>query len=259
MLTAFVSFAADTAREQELLLCEPIGRFALGHALELIRDLPMLQLGGVLAAHDYPFLDSRDRTGLRRLPVGDRDRAEREALPPAEGEGGWRVILRPLKGRISRRRLLGFCRELERLDPASGRAAWSAAPFTTLSHPLWQCRAIEASRLCGSAIRIDTASGVKEAVDGRIYREAPGLDRAKPAGSQDVAGLFHRDGALWGVPAVTSPVGPDPDGEAAVLFTSKEDYLADLPPFFRLPVFDMGENVAPDTRTIAGLARNEGR
>lgn len=255
MLTAFVSFAADTAREQELLLCEPIGRFALGHALELIRDLPMLESGGVLAAHDYPFLGGLpDGLDLRRLPVGDRDEAERETLPPTEGEGGWRVILRPLKGRISRGRLLGFCRELERLDPASGRAAWSAAPFSTLSHPLWQCRAIEASRLCGSAIRIDIASGVKEAVDGRIYREAPGLDRAKPAGSQDVAGLFHRDGALWAVPA-----GPAPAGEATVLFTSREDYLADLPPFFRLPVFDMGENVAPDTKTIAGLARNGGR
>ncbi|WP_316897992.1 hypothetical protein [Pseudodesulfovibrio indicus] len=253
MLTAHISFAADTAREQELLRCEPIGRFALEYAVELIRSAPMLGPGAVLAAHDYPFLDSPDGADLLRLPVGDRDRAERDALRPSEGEGqgasGWQVILRPLKGRISTERLLGFCRGLARLDPAVHSGAWSAVPFTTLTHPLWQCRAVDVARLCGSSIRMDACSGQRESVDGRIYRDTPGLDRAKPAGSQDVAELLHCDGALWAVPAGHA------GSEEAVLFASEAEYLADLPPFFQLPVFDMGESVPPDTGAIAGLAR----
>lgn len=251
MLTTAISFTPTTARERALLRSDDIGGFALAYARSLFRDGSLPNAETVLADRAYPFLTEANAPGLRLLSASGPAAEQAVLCAPPARPGTWHVILRPLRGRVSLRRLHLFCKELAGLDPTAHRTVLSVIPFSPLTHPLWQCRAVPRAWTSGTAIRIDHTIGDRERVDADIYGPIPELDRDRPEGSQHLTDLFHDDGALCAVSGGSAEAA----NEEAVLFTSGRDYLDELPPFFRLPIFDMDADSPMNIESAAGLAR----
>lgn len=258
-MLAYISFAADTAREQELLMSAKIGRFAYTYVKTLIDSVPELSLQAVLAGGLYPFLNEPDPLPVKLLPRKERYRAERECLYATEGgTADWKVIIRPLQGRVSLQRLLEFTRQLSEIENDSSRDALhhavSVVPFVLGAHPLWQCRA--ASRTCGdgASVRISKFSPIGEKINKAIYAAWPESDSPPAAGSQDMQPLYHDDNALC---ALRHTWDFESDGKAAPahpIATNCKSYLEALPVFFRLPFFEMDPTAALSLSGMEKLA-----
>ncbi|NMC49929.1 MAG: hypothetical protein GYA47_10995 [Desulfovibrio sp.] len=262
-MVAFVSFASDTAREQELLSSVAIGAFACDHARDIIRRTDGLRYGKVLAGHRYPFLIGRDDAAYALLPPGDRSRGERDRILEAgEGTRSWRIVLRPLQGRVSWARLRSFCQELAGL--AAGEASGSAprygrvvsvVPYCAGSHPLWGSVATHHANHDRTSVRMTNRGGGHEKRGRDIFEAGPDdLGTARPTGSQHVRELYYDDQALW---AFRDAGDAEPWDDAAPphpVFVGEEAYWDFAHPFFQLPIFEMSPDCALDIRNVEKVA-----
>ncbi len=262
-MVAFVSFASDTAREQELLSSVAIGSFACDHAGDIIRRTEGLRYGKVLAGHRYPFLIGRDDAAYALLPPGDRYRGERDCIMGVcEEAWSWRVVLRPLQGRVSWARLRFFCRELTRLEraeasggtPHCGRVV-SVVPYYAGSHPLWGSVATHHANHDGTSVRMTNREGGHEKRGRDIFEAGPDeLGTTRLTGSQHVRELYYDDQALW---AFRDAGDVEPGEDAAPphpVFVGEEAYWDFAHPFFQLPIFEMSPDCALDIRNVEKVA-----
>ncbi len=262
-MVAFVSFASDTAREQELLSSAAIGAFACDHAGDIIRRTEGLRYGKVLAGHRYPFLIGREDAAYALLPPGDRSRGERDRILEAGEEArSWRVVLRPLQGRVSWARLRSFCRELASLERAEtsgdmshcGRAV-SVVPYCAASHPLWGSIATRHANHDGNAVRMTNREGGHERRGRDIFEGWPDeLGATRLTGSQHVRELYYDDQALWAFRDAGDAASGDDAAPPRPVFVAEEAYWDFAHPFFQLPIFEMSPVAALDIRNVEKVA-----
>lgn len=245
-MRAYLSFATDTARERQLLQSAAIGAYVYAYAKGIIDSSPMLRLEAVLAGGAFPLRKTLPPALVRPIPRKERASAERESICAASGDAaGWNVVVRPLHGRVSLRRLLEFCTSLEALEAEPSQAAptqaVSVVPFMLGAHPLWQCRAASHVHKDGASIKVSHFSATREMAGKGMYTASPEPHAACPAGSQDVQSLYHDDGALYAFRRGAQAAANAPVQAVAA---SSTGYLEALPVFFRLPFYEMDPNLS---------------
>lgn len=265
-MLAYILFAADNAREQELLASPEIGRFVYEHCKALIAGVEGLACGGIIARHQYPFLADADPAEFFVANFGQRCWAGRERLRPLSGpQPQWRIMLRPLQGRLSLARVRQFCARLRQPEQGqhngqrhSAVHAVSLAPFNALSHPAWNTIATEDHRRDGRVIRIPSP-GVFELRKDSLFAdcEDPALC-GRLSGSQQLQDLYFDDGALWAFHSGWEPGEADAPPPRPVP-TARDAYLEGLPVFFRLPLFEMSPAFSLDCASLARLVARCGQ
>lgn len=258
-MIAYISFAADTAREQELLSSVPITEFAFHHAHDMVKRVKGLSYGKILAGHDYPFLSASTDLEYTLLPPRQRYRAERERIYKVMDDTNlWRIIIRPLQGRISLARLEAFCAQLAQLEEEQATKEMleiehviSVAPYLSLSHPLWNYISTDHQCHDGSSIRLtNLGSGMEKRNNVTFVDSCSEMGKHPALGSQDLQDIYYYDNALcafrynWDFESQENTMQPHP------IYVNKEDYLDSLPTFYQIPTFEMSHSTAISTHNI---------
>lgn len=255
-MIAYISFAADTVREQELLSSDAIATYAYAYARSVIGQVPGLAYDRMLVGHEYRFLPRCADLAYSVMPPRPRYRSERERIfPQMQETAPWRIIIRPLQGRLSVRRLSTFCRQLAELDDHVEQV-FSVAPYDSDAHPLWCTIGTDQHRRAGTSVRHSNL-GVPDEVRG-IANFSGKVDalRCGATGSQHVQTLYYDDKVLcafrntWDFESRGTVPPPMP------LFTDPQEYRADLPPLFRLPLFAMSDDAAPELGNLERMAQH---
>jgi hypothetical protein len=258
-MIAYISFAADTAREQELLSSAPITEFAFQYAYDMVEEAEGLSYGKILAGHDYPFLSTSTNLEYALLPPRPRYRAERERIYKVMDDTQlWRIIIRPLQGRISLARLEAFCAQLACLEGDQAtremleiEQAISVAPYLTLSNPLWNCISTDHHHFDGSSVRLtNLGSGAEKHNDVTFGDSGSEMGELTAVSSQGLQDIYYYDNALcafrytWDFESQENPLPPHP------IYVNKEDYLDSLPTFYQIATFEMSHSTAISTHNI---------
>ncbi len=256
----FISFARHCAREQQLLSHPAIGGYLYRHSCQCIEANDSLEFAAVLTSHALPFHVPGESPPL--LSPDHREDAELERIRSWASErgrelaGAWVMILRPCMGRISEGRINHFHSALTRmdhLDQGTTILAESLMPHDFLTNPVWNLRAAPRRFRMDSELRLPHVRGLSKDA---LKEVCPELHEAFTSRdvlrSQDAPELYFSDNALYAVKMTGGSV-PIPEGGARVTVECSPEVMADMPLFYRLPLFSMDPDEPVDCSPLDAL------